>query len=188
MVFPASSEHMRGRFDFDVPRFRVVSPNPGPRIRLESPQSQPEDEVSHKRASINPRAHAAATSCKEDRRFASRNSVAGVEYLTQSEIRVGSKAVVEEISFNCRPNYARAKDVAKFDAAEETGVIVRMDLDSIGGGNVELLGQASGATTVLKNIGPHIDCPVKTSSVKFRRRWGKLIVCYSFPASDRKGR
>src|SRR6266403_5025739 len=68
VVFSAGSEHMKGRFDFDVRRFRIVSAYPGPGIRLESPQSQPQNEVSHKRATVNPGPHAAVTGCKDDRR------------------------------------------------------------------------------------------------------------------------
>src|SRR4030088_2630812 len=55
VVSSIGGECMEGRFDFDIGRFRVVSADSSPGIRLESPQGQPEDEVSHKRASIDPR-------------------------------------------------------------------------------------------------------------------------------------
>src|SRR6266516_835175 len=168
VVSSVRSDCMEGRFDFDVGRFRIVGADSSPGIRLESSQGEPEDKVSHECAGIDPRTHGAATSCKEDRRFASRNSAAGIEHLAQFKIGVATKAVVEEISFNSGAKYSRAKDVTKFDASEQTGVTVRMDLDSIDRENIELLRKCFGVAAVLKDIGAEIDCPVKTGSVKFR--------------------
>ncbi len=109
----------------------------------------------------------------------------GVEYLAQCEISVAPKAVIEKISFDGRANYAGAKDVTKFDAAEKTDLIVRMDLDSVGGEKIELIGKCSGVAAVLKQVGAEINCPIKTGSVKFRCRWGDLLVCDSFAGSQR---
>jgi hypothetical protein len=62
-----------------------------------------------------------------------------------------------------------------------------MNLGSVGREKIEPIGKRSAAATVLKNIGTHVDCPIKPSSVKFRYRWGNLLVCDSFPGSKRDG-
>src|SRR6476620_766814 len=185
MVFSIASEYMRGGFDFDVRRLRVISAYASPGIRLESAQGQPPDEVSHKRPGINPSTRASATSCKEDRRFASRNSVTRVEYLTQCEISVAPEAIIEKISFDGRAKYAGAKDVTKFYAAEDADVIVRMDRDSVGSEKIELISTCSSFAAVMKPVGTEIDGPIKTGSVKFRCRWGDLFVGDGFAGSKR---
>jgi hypothetical protein len=111
--------------------------------------------------------------------------VTGVEYLTQGEISVAPEAVIEKISFDGRANYAGAKDVTKFDAAEDADVIIRVDLDSVGREKIELISKCSGVAPVLKQVGAEIDCPIKTGSVKFRCRWGDLLVCDGFAGLQR---
>ena len=48
----------------------------------------------------------------------------------QGEVSATAKAIVKEVAFNRWTNYARAKDVTEFNAAEEADVILRVDLQS----------------------------------------------------------
>jgi hypothetical protein len=47
----------------------------------------------------------------------------GRERLVQGEISPTPEAIIKEIAFNGRTNYARTKDVTEFNAAKETDVI-----------------------------------------------------------------
>src|SRR5450759_656856 len=53
VVFPSAViKHMCGCVDFNINRLRIITADPSPGIRLESSEREPEDEVSHKRASV----------------------------------------------------------------------------------------------------------------------------------------
>ena len=49
---------------------------------------------------------------------------------SQGEVSATSKAIVKEVAFNRWTNYARAKDVTEFNAAEKADVIFRVDCQS----------------------------------------------------------
>ena len=74
---------------------------------------------------------------------------------------------------NRRTNYSGTKDVTEFDAAEETDVIFRIDGKSVS----ELIRKNFLSPSVLIDIRPGVDRPVKTEPVEFRRRRrGNLLV------------
>ena len=50
--------------------------------------------------------------------------------IPQGEVSATAKAIVKEVAFNRWTNYARAKDVTEFNAAEKADVILRVDLQS----------------------------------------------------------
>ena len=50
--------------------------------------------------------------------------------IPQGEVSATAKAIVKEVAFNRWTNYARAKDVTEFNAAEKANVILRVDLQS----------------------------------------------------------
>ena len=50
--------------------------------------------------------------------------------IPQGEVSATAKAIVKEIAFNRWTNYARAKDVTEFNAAEKADIILRVDLQS----------------------------------------------------------
>src|SRR5438034_2377353 len=89
-------------------RFGIVNADPGAGIRLESLVSRCEsqDEVRHERTSVNPSGHVAPGSGKHGG-----TARAGRELFVQGEISPTPDAIIEEIEFNGRPNYARTKDV-----------------------------------------------------------------------------
>ena len=107
-----------GVYDLDPRRFRVVNAKAAAGIRLESSKRESQDKVPHKRASVNPGRH-----------------VPLCQYITkgiaQREVSAPSKAVIKEVTFNGRPDYACEKDVTEFDAAKETDVIFRVDSESV---------------------------------------------------------
>src|SRR5436305_15152279 len=108
-------------------RFGIVNADPGAGIRLESLVSRCEsqDEVRHERTGVNPSGHVALVSRKL--RGTAR---AGRERFVQGEVSPTPEAIIEEITFNGWPNYARTKDVTQFDAARETDVIFRVHVES----------------------------------------------------------
>ena len=53
-----------------------------------------------------------------------------VKAIPQGEVSATAKAIVKEVAFNRWTNYARAKDVTEFNAAEKADVILRVDLQS----------------------------------------------------------
>src|SRR5438094_9709786 len=100
-------------------RFGIVNADPGAGIRLESLVSRCEwqDEVRHERTSINPSGHVALVS-----RTHRGTARAARERFVQGEISPTPEAIIEEIAFNGRPNYARTKNFTQSDAAKETDV------------------------------------------------------------------
>jgi hypothetical protein len=132
-----------GSADVDARGFRIVNADPGPGIRLESSKRESQDEVPHKRASVNERSRAGAS-----------------HYHTidcQGGVSATSKTVVKKVPFNGRTNYARAKEVTEFDAAEETDVIFRRDSESVS----ELIRKSSVSAAVLKDIRSGVNRPRK---------------------------
>ena len=109
-----------GVHDLDPCRFGIVNADPAARIRLESLVSRCEsqDEVRHERARIDPSSHVAL-------------SYNVINDIRQGEVSATPKAIVKEVAFNRWTNYARAKDVTEFDAAEKTDVIFRVDFQSV---------------------------------------------------------
>jgi len=151
--------------NLDPRRFGIVNADPAASIRLESLVSRCEsqDEVRHERACIDPGGHVAL--CYNV-----------IKAVSQGEVSATAKAIVKEVAFNRRTNYARAKDVAEFNAAEKANVILRVDLQSgikipIGYVvNAVVTRKRSGSAAVLIDIGPRVDRSVETEPVKFGRR------------------
>ena len=156
--------------DVDARGFRIIDAEPTPDIRLESSKRESQDEVPHKRTSVNKASRAAAS-----------------HYLTidrQSAVSATSKTVVKVVPFNGRTNYASAEDVTEFDAAEKTDVIFRVDSESVS----KLITENFGSAAVLIDIRSGVNRPVKTESVKLRRWWrGDLLVGDGLPGLQRNG-
>ena len=53
-----------------------------------------------------------------------------IKTIPQGEVSATPKAIVKEVAFNRWTNYARAKDVTEFNAAEKADVILRVDIQS----------------------------------------------------------
>ena len=109
-----------GIYDLDPRRFGIVNTDPRSGIRLESLVSgrESQDEVEHERAGVDPRGHVSLR----------QNVVKGI---SQREVSATPKAVVKEVAFNRGTNYARAKDVTEFNAAEKADVIFRIESESV---------------------------------------------------------
>ena len=105
--------------NLDPRRFGIVNADAAARIRLKSSVSRCEsqDEVRHERARIDPSGHVAL--CYNV-----------IKAISQGEVSATAKAIVKEVAFNRWTNYARAKDVTEFNAAEKADVILRGDLQS----------------------------------------------------------
>src|SRR4029077_3184797 len=148
--------------------FGVVNADPGASIRLEPPTlgRDSQNEVEHERARIDPGGHVALC-----------NSV--TKAIPQGEVSATAKAIVKEVAFNRGTNYARAKHVTQFNAAEKANVILRVDLQSgikipIGYVvNAVVTRKRSGSAAVLIDIRPRVDRSVETESIHWwwwRRR------------------
>src|SRR5260370_36788852 len=89
-----------GVYNLDPRGFRIVNADPRSGIWLKSLVSKREsqNEVPHKRARVNPRRHVPL--CQHV-----------TERIPQGEVAATPKAVVKEVSFNGRTNYACAKNV-----------------------------------------------------------------------------
>src|SRR4029077_15858877 len=100
--------------------FGVVNADPGASIRLEPPTlgRDSQNEVEHERARIDPGGHVAL--CYNV-----------VKAIPQGEVGATAKAIVKEVAFNRGTNYARAKDVTEFNAAEKANVIFRINSESV---------------------------------------------------------
>ena len=105
--------------NLDPCRFGIVNADPAAGIRLKSSFSRCEsqDEVRHERARIDPSGHVAL--CYNV-----------IKAISQGEVSATAKAIVKEIAFNRWTNYARAKDVTEFNAAEKADIILRRDVKS----------------------------------------------------------
>ena len=105
--------------NLDPRRFGIVNADPRAGIRLKSSVSRCEsqDEVRHERARIDPGGHVAL--CYNV-----------TKAIPQGEVSATAKAIIKEVAFNRWTNYARAKDVTEFNAAEKADVILRRDLQS----------------------------------------------------------
>src|SRR6476620_4760716 len=142
--------------NLDPRRFGIVNSDPGARIRLESLVSRCEsqDEVRHERARIDPGGHVAL--CYNF-----------IKAIPQGEVSATAKAMVKEVAFNRWTNYARAKDVTEFNAAEKANVILRVDLQSgikipIVFDKAVVTRKGPGSAAVLKDICPRVDRSVET--------------------------
>ena len=99
-----------------------------------------------------------------------------IKAIPQGEVSATSKAIVKEVAFNRWTNYARAKDVTEFNAAEKANVILLVDLQSgikipIGCVvNAVVTRKRSGSAAVLIDIRAHVDRTVKAESIHWRRR------------------
>ena len=99
-----------------------------------------------------------------------------IKAIPQGEVSATAKAIVKEVAFNRWTNYARAKDVTEFNAAEKADVILRVDLQSglkipIGWVvNAVVTVKRSGSAAVLIDIRAHVDRTVKAESIHWRRR------------------
>ena len=102
-----------GIYDLDPRRFGIVNADTGARIRLKSfvSRCESQDEVRHKRARIDPSGHVAL-------------GYGVTKAIAQGEVSATAKAIVKEVAFNRWTNYARAKDVTEFNAAEKADVIL----------------------------------------------------------------
>jgi hypothetical protein len=175
MIFPPASVDWDitgyGILNLDPRRFGIVNADPGAEIRLESLVSRCEsqDEVRHERARIDPSSHVAL--CYNV-----------TKAIPQGEVSATPKAIVKEVAFNRWTNYARAKDVTEFDAAVKADIILRRDLQSetkilIESVRKSLTPKRSVSAAVLKDVRPHVDCSIKTDSIKWWwRRRGDLLV------------
>jgi hypothetical protein len=153
-----------GVSDLDARGFGVVNADPGASIRLEPPTlgRDSQNEVEHERARIDPGGHVAL--CYNV-----------VKAIPQGEVSATAKAIVKEVAFNRGTNYARAKDVTEFNAAEKANVILRVDLQSgikipIVFDKAVVTRKGPGSAAVLKDIGPRVDRTVETESIHWRRR------------------
>src|SRR4029077_3170401 len=152
--------------------FGVVNADPGASIRLEPPTlgRDSQNEVKHERARIDPGGHVAL--CYNV-----------VKAIPQGEVSATAKAIVKEVAFDRWTNYARAKDVAEFNAAEKADIILRRDFQSgikIPVGYVvkaAVTRKRSVSAAVLIDVGPHVDRTVKAESIHWwwRRRRDLLI-------------
>ena len=117
----------------------------------------------HERARIDPSGHVAL--CYNV-----------IKAIPQGEVSATAKAIVKEVAFNRWTNYARAKDVTEFKAAEKADVILRVDLQSgikipIGYVvNAVVTRKRSGSAAVLIDVRPHVDRTVKAESISIHRR------------------
>src|SRR3979411_142145 len=109
-----------GISDLRPRRFGIINAHAGAGVRLKSLVSRCEsqDEVRHEGTSVNPSGHVALVSGKHRRTLRARG-----ECFVQGEISPTPESIIEEIAFNGWPNYARAKDVTEFEAAEKADVI-----------------------------------------------------------------
>src|SRR6478609_1173549 len=157
-----------GVHNLDPRRFGIVNANAGAGIRLKSSFSRCEsqNEVRHERARIDPSSHVAL--CYNV-----------IKAIPQGEVSATAKAIVKEVAFNRWTNYARAKDVTEFNAAEKADVILRVDLQSgikipIGYVvNAVVTRKRSGSAAVLIDIRTRVDGSVETESIHWwwwRRR------------------
>src|SRR6478735_522515 len=105
--------------NLDSCRFCIVNADPAAGIRLESLVSRCEsqDEVRHERARIDPSGHVAL-------------SYSVTKAIPEGEVSATAKAIVKEVAFDRWTNYARAKDVTEFNAAEKADIILRRDFQS----------------------------------------------------------
>jgi hypothetical protein len=142
------------RAEVETGGFRKVNADPRTGIRLESPKREPRDEVAHECTSVNKAGRAAVS---QDSAIRQR----------EGSVSATSKAVIKEVPFNGRTKYACAKDVTEFDAAEKADIIFWINSESIS----KLVFENSRSTAVLIDIRPHVNCAVKTGSVKNWRRW-----------------
>src|SRR5262249_10076955 len=110
MTLPPASVYRRSAscwiLNLHARRFCIVNADPGSGIRLELPSRRPnsQNEVKHKGTGINPCSRVAR--CYQ--------VTVG---LVQREVSAAPKAIVKEVAFDRWTNYARPKDVTKFDAA-----------------------------------------------------------------------
>src|SRR5205807_7713514 len=142
-----------------------------------------QDEVRHERTSVNPSGHAALVSRKHRRTLRARR-----ECFVQGEISPTPEAIVEEIAFNGWPNYARAKDVTEFEAAEKADVIFGVH-DEVASKKRRIriiVRKSLGVAAILVDIRARIDRPIKASSPKWWRRRGDLLVDL-LPSLQRNG-
>ena len=154
-----------GVHNLDPRRFGIVNADPGARIRLESLVSGCESqyEVEHERARIDPSSHVAL--CYNV-----------IKAISQGEVSATAKAIVKEIAFNRWTNYARAKDVTEFNAAEKADIILRRDLQSsikipIGYVvNAVVARKRSVSPAVLIDVCTRVDRTVKAESISIHRR------------------
>jgi hypothetical protein len=94
--------------------FRKVDAHAGSGVRLEPSKGESQDEIPHKCAAIDPGSHAAASECVP-------------KGIPQTEVSAPPEAIIKEVTFNGWTNYACAKDVTEFNAAEKPDVILRRD-------------------------------------------------------------
>ena len=99
-----------------------------------------------------------------------------VKAIPQGEVSATAKAIVKEVAFDRWTNYARAKDVTEFNAAEKADVILRVDRQSgikipIGYVvNAVVTRKHSGIAAVLIDVCAHVDRTVKAESICIHRR------------------
>src|SRR6476646_5848391 len=157
-----------GVHNLDPRRCGIVNADPTAGIRLKSSFSRckSQDEVRHERARIDPSGHVAL--CYNV-----------IKAIPQGDVGATAKAIVKEVAFNRWTNYARAKDVAEFNAAEKADIIFRRDFQSgikipIGYVvNTVVTRKHSVVAAVLIDVRSGIDCTVKAESVcihRWRRR------------------
>jgi len=146
-----------GVLNLDPGRFGIVNADARTQIRLESlvPRRESQDEVRQERARIDPSGHVAL--CY--------NVIKGIE---QGEVSATAKAIVKEVAFDRGTNYARAKDVTEFDAAEETDVIFWVHLETVAKKIPVriILCKSSVVSAVLKDVCPRVDRTVKAESIQ----------------------
>src|SRR6476646_8272722 len=154
-----------GVHTLDPRRFGIVNADPTAGIRLKSSFSRCEsqDEVRHERARIDPSGHVAL--CYNV-----------IKAIPQGDVGATAKAIVKEVAFDRWTNYARAKDVTEFNAAEKADIILRRDFQSgikipIGYVvNAVVTRKRSVSTAVLIDVCPRIDRSVKAESICIHRR------------------
>ena len=94
-----------------------------------------------------------------------------VKAIPQGEVGATAKAIVKEVAFNRWTNYARAKDVTEFNAAEKADVIFRVDFQigiKIPIGyvvNPVVTRKRPGSAAVLIDISSHVDRTVKAEPI-----------------------
>src|SRR6478672_10912934 len=172
-----------GIYDLDPRRFGIVNADAGSGIRLESLVSgcESQDEVRHERARIDPSGHVAL--CYNV-----------IKAIPEGEVSATAKAIVKEVAFDRWTNYARAKDVTEFNAAEKADIILRGDLQSgikipIGYVvNAVVARKRSVSAAVLKDVCPRIDRSVKAESICIHRRRRRRDLLVGFRSGLQRSR